>query len=290
MAPSRTPSRILISVVAAALLVGCGTTGAATEYTASATASDARPSTLRGRWPAPTTTTSTTTTTTPTTTAPPGPPEEAGLTVSGPIGPPWPTSFTAADAAVPRVALYQSPGVPVPSGRVLTNPTSEGMPLVMLVRKEQGDWLQVQIQARPNGATAWIRRTDVRLRSVPNHILIELGAKRLTVFHGDQAIWSTSVAPGKASSPTPTGAFYVDALARPANPNGSYGAYQVSFTGFSTVYSSFGGGNGQVAAHGTNRPELIGTPASHGCVRLSNPDITRLVGLAPQGTPVVVAA
>ncbi|MCU1497322.1 MAG: hypothetical protein JWM47_1275 [Acidimicrobiales bacterium] len=281
---SRTLHQMAFAVAAALACAACGAKEEATPFAATVAARRAEPSTLAGRWPAPTTTTSTTTTTAP----PPAFPDEAGLTVSGPIGPPWPTRFTAADAVGSRVPLYQAPDVPVPGGRVLTNPTSEGMPLVMLVRKEQGDWLQVQIQSRPNGATAWIRRSDVRLRTVPNHVLIQLGARRLAVFNGDREIWSTSVAPGKASSPTPIGAFYVDALTRPGNPDGAYGAYQVSFTGFSTVYRTFGSGNGQVAAHGTNRPELIGTPASHGCVRLSNADITKLVGLAPQGTPVVV--
>ena len=123
---------------------------------------------------------------------------------------------------------------------------------------------------------------------MPNHVVIELGAKRATVYHGDQAIWSVAVAPGKASSPTPTGSFYVDVLAQPPNANGPYGRYQVSFSGFSTVYQSFGSGNGQVAMHGTNRPELIGTAASHGCVRFSNDDISAMVTLAPQGTPVDV--
>jgi lipoprotein-anchoring transpeptidase ErfK/SrfK len=277
-----------------AALAGCGSSGATT-VRASASPLPVGASQLSGTWPAPTTTSTTTTTTT----APPAPvtaPAPAGrsvdpasgLSVSGPIGPPWPTSFTAADATAGQVALYQSPGVPVPGGRSLPNPTREGVPLVMLVRQDQGDWLQVQINTRPNGATAWVQRSQVSLRSVPNHVVIDLAARKVTVYHGDAPIWSASVAPGKASSPTPTGSFYVDVLAKPPNPNGPYGAYQISFTGFSNVYERFGSGNGQVAMHGTNEPALIGTPASHGCVRMSNPDITYLLGLAPQGTPVDV--
>jgi lipoprotein-anchoring transpeptidase ErfK/SrfK len=51
---------------------------------------------------------------------------------------------------------------------------------------------------------------------------------------------------------------------------------------------SFAGGSGQAAIHGTNRPELIGTPASNGCVRLSNDDVTDLVGLVETGSPVTI--
>jgi hypothetical protein len=215
-----------------------------------------------------------------------------GLGIAGPIGPSWPSSFTVADAAVASVDLYASPGNRVPDGRSLSHPTHEAMPLVMLVRDEtdDGQWLQVQIPSRPNGATAWIRADDVDLRTVPHHVIVELGAKTVTVYSGNEEIFSAPMAPGKASSPTPTGAFYVDARAKPPNPNGPYGHYQVSFSGFSNVHTSFGGGNGQAAMHGTNRPELIGTPASAGCVRLTNEDVTTLVDLAPTGTPVTIVA
>ena len=248
------------------------------QVTASVSLPAAKAPAISGAWP-----TSTTTTTAPSTLDP-----ATGLSVSDPIGPPWPDHFTAADAIVPNVALYEAPGKPVPTGRTLPNPTVEGFKLVFLVRKQQGNWLQVQINQRPNGATAWIKTSDVAVRTVDNHIRIELGAKKLTVFHGEEPIFTASVAPGKASSPTPTGAFYTDILTRPSNPNGPYGPYQISVTGFSIVYDSFGGGNGQIAIHGTNRPELIGQPASHGCVRMNNNDISALIPLARQGTPVVI--
>ena len=41
--------------------------------------------------------------------------------------------------------------------------------------------------------------------------------------------------------------------------------------------------------HGTNREDLIGTPASHGCVRLRNEDMVELFDLVAEGTPVVIA-
>lgn len=271
-------------MIVAAFTGACGA-AAPPEPTAEFRRATAARSEIDGAWPAPTTTTSSTTTA-------PAPPRDpsTGLGIAEPFGPPWPTEFTAADVIVASVDLYASPGVRVPDGRSLSNPTAEGVPLYLLVRDEQDDWLQVQIPSRPNGATAWIEGSDVRLRTVSNHVVVELGAKRATVYHGDEPIWSTAIAPGKAASPTPLGSFYVDVISRPTNPNGPYGLYQVSFNGYSTVYESFGGGNGQAALHGTNRPELIGTAASNGCVRFSNEDIAALVTLAPQGTPVDIVA
>ena len=42
--------------------------------------------------------------------------------------------------------------------------------------------------------------------------------------------------------------------------------------------------------HGTNAEHLIGTPASHGCVRLSNQDVIALFDTVPEGTEVVIEA
>ena len=269
---------VLVSVVVGGVAWQSSRDDAPQRVTASLTAPAIGSSKVKGSWP-----TTTTTTTAPSTLDP-----ATGISVSGPIGPPWPDQFTAADAIVPQVPIYEAPGKPVPTARTLPNPTVEGYKLVFLVRKWEGDWLQVQLNTRPNGATAWIRTSDVAIRTVPNHILVELGARRLTVFHGEEAIFTAPVAPGTAASPTPTGAFYTDIITRPTNPDGPYGLFQISVTGFSNVYDSFGGGNGQIAIHGTNRPELIGTPASHGCVRMSNEDVSALVPLARQGTPVVI--
>ena len=278
-----TRARLVLGAVVAVAVVGGAIAWRSTDdgtvaVTARADATPAGLDVLTGDWPT-------------TTTAPPDLGPDAGITISEPIGPPWPTEFTVADAVSSEIPIYEAPDRPVATGRTLPNPTVEGYRLVMLVREERGDWLQVQINSRPNGATTWIRREDVELRTVPFWILIERGAKRLTVFHGDdEEVFSTSVAPGKDSTPTPLGFFYVDILTRPTNPAGPYGAYQISVTGFSEVYDSFGGGNGQIAIHGTNRPELIGTPASNGCVRMSNEDVTTLVKLARQGTPVWIVA
>ncbi len=41
--------------------------------------------------------------------------------------------------------------------------------------------------------------------------------------------------------------------------------------------------------HGTNHEAQLGTPASHGCVRLANADIIKLFAQVPRGTPVFIA-
>jgi hypothetical protein len=239
---------------------------------------------VEGSWA---TTTSTTTTTT---TTMPAAPADDGLAIAPPLPRPYADDFLVADATGPGVPLFAEPGVPVPSGRVMDNPTWEGLRLTFLVRERTAEWLRVQLMSRPNSALAWIRRSDVTLRRVQHHILIERGARRLTVFAGEEQVFQASVATGKSSSPTPLGTFFVDGVVRLSPPHRAYGTGQLSFTGFSEVYESFGGGVGQVAMHGTQNPALIGTPASAGCVRMTNADIERVTSMAPTGTPVEVIA
>ena len=40
--------------------------------------------------------------------------------------------------------------------------------------------------------------------------------------------------------------------------------------------------------HGTNAEDRLGTPASHGCVRLSDSDVAELFDLVPEGAEVVI--
>jgi len=42
--------------------------------------------------------------------------------------------------------------------------------------------------------------------------------------------------------------------------------------------------------HGTRHEELIGTPASHGCIRMRNDDVIELFDLVEEGTPVIIRA
>ncbi len=192
-----------------------------------------------------------------------------------------------ADAAVGRVGLYEDMGqAGAPDS--LRNPTREGLPLVFLVQQRVGDWLEVQVPVRPNMATAWIKAADVTLRQVEYRIVIDVRSQHLSAYHLGEKVLEADVATGLSGTPTPTGTFYIDGMVQVQPPDGVYGPYQLSVAAFSDVLHSFGGGNGQIAIHGTNAPGAIGAPASHGCVRMSNDDITRLASMVRSGTPVEI--
>jgi lipoprotein-anchoring transpeptidase ErfK/SrfK len=200
-----------------------------------------------------------------------------------------PGETEAADAIVPSVPLFEQAGAAQPF-KALSNPTWEGVPLVFHVFADTGPWLHVRVNIRPNGTTAWIRRSDVSVRRIANRVVVELGEKRLTVLHGNDVLAQHRVAIGAPSGPTPVGEFYIDATVRIRNPNGPYGIGQLSVSGFSDVYHSFDGGIGQIAIHGTNNPSAIGGTVSHGCVRMLNEDWVQVAMLSPNGTPVSIRA
>ncbi|HMJ74476.1 MAG TPA: L,D-transpeptidase, partial [Iamia sp.] len=125
---------------------------------------------------------------------------------------------------------------------------------------------------------------------VPNWVKVEVGARRLTVLHGDTPVLSTIVAVGKGDTPTPLGSFFVDGLVPLEPPDPAYGAGQVSVSAFSETLTSFGGGVGQIALHGTQATALLGQETSNGCVRLDNDAIRQVMLLAPTGTPVEIVA
>jgi lipoprotein-anchoring transpeptidase ErfK/SrfK len=189
-----------------------------------------------------------------------------------------------ARAIVPEIAAFHRPG-----GRhfaSFTTPGPYGEPKVFLVREARGRWLRVLLPMRPNGVEGWIRRVDVRLSRDRFAARVDLSERRLTAFRGSNVILRRSVAIGMPQSPTPTGPFYITVLARAPDPTGPYGPLALGLSGFSEVYTEFNGGNGQIAIHGTNTPNLIGQAASAGCVRMRNDDIVRLAKYLPLGTPV----
>ncbi len=201
------------------------------------------------------------------------------------FAPPAPSPATVADAIGERVPLYGAPGDPEPE-EWLDNPTWEGLPVLFLVHGRQGEWLNVQVSIRPNQATVWVRESDVTLRQVPYRVVVDVDARSLTAYDGDRVMLEARVAPGASSTPTPRGDFFVDGIVALDDTTGPYGSHQISVAAFSDVHFSFGGGIGQIALHGTNNPALIGTPASNGCVRMTNADISALATVLPLGTPV----
>ena len=86
-------------------------------------------------------------------------------------------------------------------------------------------------------------------------------------------------------TPTPTGEYYLRVLLQAPDPNTVYGPYAYGLSSHSETLDSFAGGDAEVGIHGNNDASVLGTDATHGCIRMDNDAITMLAKQLPLGTP-----
>ena len=216
--------------------------------------------------------------------SPPAPPSRpARLAASVPAGTPTTSLVATARAAL---TVYATPG----GARVstLSYRTDLGTERVLLVAATRGAWTHVYLPGRPNGSTGWVHTAAVVLNTDAYAIVVNRGAHTLTLTRARRAIAVYPVAVGKASTPTPAGHFYVTTTNLTGNPAGAYGPAALGLSGHSNVLTTFGSGDGIIGIHGTNEAASVGRSVSHGCVRMRNVDVLKLIHITPAGTPVII--
>lgn len=170
----------------------------------------------------------------------------------------------------------------------LRNPNADGAPLVMLVIGQRTGGYLVRIPARPNGSIGWIRASDVSIGITEYSLRISKSLHRLYVYRLGVLKRTIIVGLGRPSAPTPSGKYFLAELLQSPNPNGAYGPYAYGLSAFSSVFTEFEGGPGQIGMHGTNDPSSIGRNVSHGCIRMGRTDIVWLARRVPAGTPITI--
>lgn len=112
---------------------------------------------------------------------------------------------------------------------------------------------------------------------VPNEkIVIDTARYRLTFYRDDQAVKSYPVAIGAPKTPSPVGEWKV------IHKGGSWGG------GFGSRWLGINVPWGIYGIHGTNKPGSIGSPSSHGCIRMFNQHVIELYKMVQVGTPVYI--
>lgn len=150
-------------------------------------------------------------------------------------------------------------------------------------------WVLVRLPGRPNLAQGFVPASAVRLRATRTRIVVRVRARKVEVWRGGRRLARFAAAVGTGSTPTPTGLFAVQDPVPSAPSQRSYlGPYIITLTAYSNVLKSFMGGNGLIAIHGTNATSQLGRAVSHGCIRVSNPAVTRLYRVTAPGTPVQI--
>ena len=149
-------------------------------------------------------------------------------------------------------------------------------------------WLHVMLPGRPNGATGWIAEKGTRTLETRWHVVVNLAQRRVTAYRDGRVVRSFLAVVGKPSTPTPTGAYFVEETVRMARGEPG-GPFALATSARSNVLQEFEGGPGQIALHGLEN--LGGTPGnaeSHGCVRVTTRSIDWLIARIEPGTPVTI--
>ena len=153
--------------------------------------------------------------------------------------------------------------------------------------------LFLQAQMRPKGGCSPLRRLlsllillivlifplfagRVRSASTACAIHVDVEQKMLTLFCGSEIAARYPIATGARDTPTPLGVFRINRRFA-----GEMGGFGTCFLGLNVPWGDYG-------IHGTNRPESIGTNASHGCIRMRVADAEALYARVPNGTVVVI--
>jgi lipoprotein-anchoring transpeptidase ErfK/SrfK len=215
--------------------------------------------------------------------APALPPTPSPIATSTPAAPPPAVIATARQ----RLTVFRSPDAGGPYEH-LSRRTDFGSPRVLLVTAQTDGWVQALLPQRPNGSRGWVPASQVQLSTTPLRVEVSVRTHRVVVLRGDTRVLAAKVVTGMSGTPTPRGTFYVTDKVRVPPDQPWYGPYALALSGFSPTLATFNGGDAIVALHGTNEPQLLGTSASHGCIRMPNAAILRLAHLLPLGTPVTI--
>jgi lipoprotein-anchoring transpeptidase ErfK/SrfK len=223
-----------------------------------------------------------------------------------------PAGAQAAPTARPQIAPHQETVALLKSHGVRSGPTTGARVVAHVAAKRPmtgartvlpllgqsidttgGSWLHVRLPGRTlkgkqPPATGWINAANTRTSATDWHLVVNRGARSVSVYRNGKKLRSYKAIVGKRSTPTPSGEFFVEENVR--IPGGRPGApFALATSARSKVFQEFEGGPGQIALHGlVNVGGSLGTAVSHGCVRVANRSITWLAARIKPGDPITI--
>jgi lipoprotein-anchoring transpeptidase ErfK/SrfK len=169
-------------------------------------------------------------------------------------------------------------------------------PVVNAIQKAVADpAVAREINPKLAKVTPKIRTKELK-KAYPTVITIDRDHFRLRLFKRLKFVKGYGVAVGQPAYPTPPGRFAIQS--KQVNPTwtapnspwaGEMAGQQVAGgAADNPLKARWMGVNGAVGIHGTGQPWSIGTRASHGCIRMTVPDVIDLFGRVSIGTPVLI--
>jgi len=162
--------------------------------------------------------------------------------------------------------------------------------LVLEARDVNGQrWLKVRLPAWfSHGMSAgWLKADGVELKVNPWRVEVSRERGTLKIIHDGRIVRSAHVGTGTDSTPTPPGLHATYDHWR--SDHAVLGDWTVSLTTHSPQVPVFDGQQAVVAIHGWHASGGGSGSVSHGCVRVTDDALMRMVALElPNGTPVQV--
>jgi hypothetical protein len=149
---------------------------------------------------------------------------------------------------------------------------------VPLLRKNTRTGARIALVLLLIGLFAGLRAAPAQADAPERIIIINTSGNTLTLYENGQPAKKYIIASGRHSSPTPTGIYKITSKAR------NWGS------GFGSRFMRLNVPWGLYGIHGTNRPGLIGSDVSAGCIRMRNADVEDLYDRVKVGTPVIIEA
>ncbi len=151
---------------------------------------------------------------------------------------------------------------------------------------------QQPLSSNANRSTNLQSAPVVATKPLGTEVMVDLSDRRVYVYREDTVIASYPIGVGKEGWETPTGSFEVMHMQEnpawrhpitgkvfPSGPDSPLGERWIGF---------WTDGRNQIGFHGTPNEDLVGTPVSHGCLRMRNRDVRMFYQQVIMGTRVQV--
>ncbi len=153
------------------------------------------------------------------------------------------------------------------------------------VIEREGDWAQVLLPTRPNGAAGWIKAGESDVETAQNDYVVNVDRESFTleIVESGEQIGEYTVGLGKEEHPTPAGRAYI--IASIQDQVKDYSPIVLPLSAHSSSHETYGGGPGTVGIHTWPDDSVFGQRSSDGCIRIDNNGLDALAEL-PLGTMV----
>lgn len=194
---------------------------------------------------------------------------------------------------IDQLHIFSSPSEESSQLKVLSNPGPFTGPRVLeTTGQSDNGFIEIVIPILPNKSVGWVLAENVTVSSTNQLIVVDLSDREATLFVDGVMTLSAPIAIGADETPTPVLEAIIDVVwvrnTSEENFSAVYGSNLFGLNQHSEVLQSFDGKRPAIAIHGTPQPELIGSKASNGCIRMRNEDIAAFAQYVTLGTKVQI--